>query len=259
MRRITLFVILAVLLVVGAAPLLAQTTVTEDNLLRLIESKAPEALIVKAISMAKVIDVDTSLGGTVALMGKGVSQGIVSALVERKGQLVPNNATTSSTVTLAVATAPALVAKCPQKDGVYYNSVSGWVRMDKAPQQEMSQNYTKFGNPFGRKTTGFKLDGLEAPIVVSLKPEFCVVSSNEISPREVMVVELVKRGNNRELVISSSGLFRSTKVGEYDKLSDIKVEKVSEKEIAVQFHGELDPGEYAVKIATGVYDFSAHR
>jgi len=263
-----LIVLVSVALLAGAA--LSAQTVTEENLLGLKKSNAPDALIIQAISMAKKIDIDTSFENTVRLMSKGISQGVVDALVQRKAKLesqvtnpavtaLPTNPPhmTSSTVTPIPTDASQIIGACPERDGAYFLSPSGWKKMEEAPLQEMSQNLTSVTNPFGKKTMGFKLDGPEAPMKVGVQPEFCVVNSSETALRSIMVVKLIKRGRNRELTTSSSGAFRRTKIMEYDKLANVKIERKSEREIKVRFPGEIETGEYGLMIQTGLlFDFS---
>jgi hypothetical protein len=244
------------MLLTGAA--LSAQTVTEENLLGLKRSNAPDELIIKAIAMAKKIEIDTSFENTVLLMSKGVSQAVVNALVQRKEELVPQ--ATSPVASTAPANGNPLqtVGVCPQREGAYFLSPSGWKKMEQAPLQEMSQNLTRATNPFGKKTTGSKLDGPEAPVKVGLQPEFCVVDSSETVARSLMILKLAKRGKNRELTTSSSGVFRRTKIMEYDKLENLQIERKSEREIIVKLPGEIQPGEYALMIRSGlVFDFSA--
>lgn len=247
-----------------ACAIVSGQTVTEENLLNLKKSNAPDELIIKAISMAKKIDVDTSFENTVRLMGKGISQAIVDTLVQRKAALEPqvtNSAPATAMPPLESpprSSPPTPASTCPQGDGAYFLTASGWKKMEQAPLQEMSQNLTRATNPFGRKTMGYKLDGPEAPVKVGLLPEFCVVGSSETATRSIMVVKLTKNRNNRELTTTSSGVFRRTKIGEYDRLDNVKVERKSDREIMVNLPGELKPGEYGLMIHTGlIYDFSA--
>ena len=262
MRRHFVFIAILVVLLVGTTSLLSaqQMTITEDNLLRLIKSNAPPVLVIKVVQTAKAVEVDTSPDGIVALLNKGVSQEVLSALVDRKAQL------SSSTLTPSVrVSAPTAVPSgtdnmsssqngCPQQDGVYYMSESGWVPMEKAPQMEMSNNFSKVGNPFSSKTMGFKLDGPEAPVKVSLKPEFCVVGGG-VSTREIIIVPLAKRGRDRELVERSYNMLGRAKTVGSDKL-DLKIEK-SDKQVVVQLAEVIKPGEYALKMGFSVFDFSA--
>lgn len=246
--------------VLAGAALSAQT-VTEENLFSLKKSNAPEELIIKAISMAKKIEIDTSFENTVLLMSKGVSQAVVDALVQRKAKLEPQTSSPAVAVALAATPLPTnpsqILGACPERDGAYFLTPSGWNKMEQAPLQEMSQNLTRATNPFGKKTMGFKLDGPEAPAKVGLQPEFCIVNSGEAALRSIMVVKLAKRGNNRELTTMSSGVFRRTKMMEYDKLENVKIERKSEREITVKFPVEIETGEYGLMIRTGlVFDFS---
>jgi hypothetical protein len=254
------FVVPVLAALISGAALPAQT-VTEENLLSLKRNNAPEEFIIKAISMAKKIAIDTSFENTVRLMGKGISQGVVDALVQRKAKLEP--AVTSSVVTAnpVVTTVPTnpppTAGACPNGDGAYFLSSSGWKKMEQAPLLEMSQNLTRATNPFGKKTMGFKLDGPEAPVKVGPKPEFCVVSNSDISVRSIKVVKLAKRGKNRELTTSSSGVLRRTKVMEYDSLDNVHIERRTDREIAVTVAAEIDTGEYALMLGgSPVFDFS---
>lgn len=83
-------------LMVIVQPLAAQTVVTEEGLLRLVKGGASETLIIKAISMATAVEVDPSLENTVSLMGKGVSQPVMDALVKRKAELSSSSAMLNS-------------------------------------------------------------------------------------------------------------------------------------------------------------------
>jgi hypothetical protein len=249
-----LIILLFIVLLSGTA-LFAQT-VTEGDIIGLKKSNAPDELIIKAISIAKRIDVDTSFNNTVLLMSKGISQAVVDALVRRKAQL--ESQTTSLSVPTLPTNPPQSTGTYPQAAGSYFLSPSGWKKMEQAPMLEMSQNLTKVINPFGKSSMGQKLDGPEAPVKVGLQPEFCVIGNSEIPIRSLIVVKLTKRGKNRELTTMSSGVFRATKINEYDKLSNVLVERISDREITVKFDGEIKSGEYALMIGLGsVFDFSA--
>ena len=248
-------IVLVTGVLLGVAAISAQT-VTEQNLLSLKTSNAPDELIIKAISMANKIEIDTSFENTVHLMSKGISQAVVDAVVQRKAKLGPQEVTSPAVTTLPVNSVR-ITTTCPQGDGAYFLSPSGWKKMEQAPLLEMSQNHTRATNPFGRKTMGSKLDGPEAPIKTGLQPEFYVVGPADISPRFIMVVKLTKNRNNRELTTSSSGVFRRTKIGEYDRLENLRIERGSDREITVKFPSEIDAGEYALMIGRApVYDFS---
>lgn len=247
-------IVLAAIVLLSGAALSAQT-VTEENLLSLKRSNAPDELIIKAISMAKGIEIDTSFENTVRLMGKGLSQAVVDAVVQRKAQLGGQPVAPVQVASIPGSTQT--IGVCPAKEGAYYRASTGWQKMEQAPLQEMSQNLTRATNPFGKKTTGFKFDGPEAPITVGTQPEFCVVDSSDSTTRSIMVVKLTKRGKNRELTTSSSGVFRHTKIMEYDKLTSAKIERKSDREIVVSFSDDIKPGEYALMVRTGlVFDFS---
>jgi hypothetical protein len=224
--------------------------------------KVPDSFLISAIGRANKIDIDNPQ----ALSQRGVSKDVIDALMKRKAELafaaepaVPAPAAPVTNQSAAPAAPPAGAA-CPERDGVYFNSSSGWTGMEAAPVGEMSMKGMNpvTSNPFGKKTVGQRLDGLEAPTKTGLKPEFCLSGSYASSARAVQLVKLEKRKDHRELVESSFGMFRPTKMNQLDKLPDgLKVEKIGEN-LLVSVNG-INEGEYALRISGQVFDFSARQ
>jgi len=253
MRRRVVFVIILVTLLIGAASVLsAQTTVTEENLLRLVKSNAPSALIVKAIQMAKVIDVDTSLENTVALMGKGVSQEVVTVLVDRKEQLSSSSRP------------PAPSAPAPSVDSTGTNTYSipdefnqyrivVFVETEKGltplraelTKMKSTSPLKMVVTPFsGLKTSGvlegpkssIQLPGPKVVVVIRLFEGMNNVDDYQLFP-------LISKKDHREFTTSKMSVFKGMSTGPSD-LATTKFEKVGPNTYRASL--ELSAGEYGL-------------
>ncbi len=214
----TFLAVLFVLLSAASLLLSAQTTVTEENLLRLIGSKAPETLIIKAISMAKSIDVDTSLEGTVALMGKGVSEKVVKALVEKKEQLDYSSTSTSpstspSSIGEADRAAP-MVGTIPTETGMFVETSTGLTPL---PLETVSSRKSpgafqamRMGASLGfsRMKMSSSLSGTRSSMQLSGSITVVLRCMDGISADDYKLVALEqnKKSESREFVTNSAGL-----------------------------------------------------
>jgi hypothetical protein len=211
-HMLCLLPLLLVVLLVGAAPLLAQSTVTEDNLLRLIGSKAPEGLIIKVVNSATTVEVDTSIENIPRLMEKGVTGPVLTALVERKEKL-----SNSSPVTPVPAVAP-VNGEAPADTGVFVETASGLtplpletVASRKSPGAFQAM---KMGASLGfsRMKLSSSLSGVKSSAQLSGTISLVVRCINGISADDykLIVLEPNKKSGSREFITGSAGMMSSS-------------------------------------------------
>lgn len=274
MRKVALLVFLAVFALASTMP--AQT-VTEENLLA-VSKKSPD-LAIKAISMAKKIEVDLSFENLPVLLEKGVPQSVLDALVQRKERLESKTSTGSNTTLQPVlqshppAAAESLAVThidgYPDEVGVYYHSVHAigkWVRIE---GQSLNFGVGGIGKtaifskiPFagpGVKNK-YTYPGKEALVKVpDLNPEF-LIRESALSANEVVVAKLKIEKSERTLQFGGINRFGIPQFGgpKKENFVEAKVERVAPDLFIVRFSEKLDDGEYAIGLRGDMprYDFS---
>lgn len=257
MRRSLLFIFILVVLLAGTTSLLAQPamTVTEDNLLALIRSNAPEKLVIKAVSMAGKIDVDTSLEGTVALMGKGVSEEVVNALVRRKEQLTSRQPATLTPVSAqAVALAP--TGSTPEEAGVFIETPNGLVSLKSESIETKGPSAFGIIKSGGGLVGGLKVSGIldnpRSPVQLSGRVVIIArILEGESIDDACQLVSLETKKNRRELTTARTGFMKGTsfgpKAGGFGIGTGVEFKKIAPNTYRTVM--DLPSGEYGVLVA----------
>ncbi len=239
-----------------AAPMLAQTIVTEADLVASV-GKVPEEQIVNAISAATVIDIDTSFNGVLVLSGKGVTPAMIAAINERKAKLALISSATSATTPLQADETD--TSRCPAS-GVHILSNSGWKEMRNVMPSDVSQpGYFGTMKSFVKRktpTVGYSIDGAEALVKAGNEPRFCIDSS--LSQQGVSVLRLEKGDDARKVVLASTNMFGAMNKVKHNDKSMIGLDiRTVPNGIVVGLIRALEPGEYVLSIGNRIYfDFS---
>jgi hypothetical protein len=244
MRRNLFSVILLAILLAGMTFVSAQT-VTEENLLGLIRSNASEQMITQAISMAKVIQVDTSFENLPNLMKKGVSQVVLTALVDRKEQLGASKISPSPTVSPVAKTGLATIT-VPDKTGVYVQTPSGLIPLRAETTKTKTTSPMKvmaFGALGGIKTQGV-LDGPKSPVQLSGPEVVLIVRILEgVDVDSLQLFPLNSKKDHREFTVANMSFFKGQSIGPSDS-AKTKFEEIGPNTYKATL--SLKSGEYGI-------------
>ena len=264
MKRIIVTIAAILLLVFAALTVTAQNkSVTNQDVIRMVNEGLPESVIVKVIAGA-IPEFDITPDGVIALSKAKVSENIINAMVEAQNKKIavpakdpridPSASAASSPAADATETVPGL----PRAKGLYYKSSNGFVRIEEVSPATKIKGTGMFKlNPFKGASTAYSFKGKAAPVQVSdPKPKF-YYRGDDISPRDFNIVMLEQKKNDREIEYFSAGIFRNSRIGPNEnKIVAINATRIGADIIEFTPQEDLPGGEYAIDVGgSPIFDF----
>lgn len=236
--------ILVVALLLLSPFLIAQQTLNNEAVIKLVKAGLSEDLIVSTINGAPGA-YDTSADGLIALKGAGCSDKVVAAIVAR--------ATAPAVVPAAVAApaaTPAVSALPPGIDeiGVYYKNKSGmWVALDPEVVNFKSGGFLKSMATDGlvKGDMNGHVQGGHAKTSLTLPVQIAVYAPEGTAITEYQLLRYRTHSDSREFRSVTGGVFHSSGGATRDSV-EFKSNKLAPRLYEITLDSALGKGEYGL-------------
>jgi hypothetical protein len=260
MRRLALPVafLAAILLLPSPAARAAQEEVlTNASVIELVRLKFSDDIVVQKIESSRC-DFDLSVAGLKGLKSAGVSERVISAMLEtqggspapraRKAEPAPSSkaAPAAAPATPAAAGAPVRFDADPER-GVYYESKGKRVRLTRSNAEIAAKGVWSSAFSFGAKKHRVValLAGPKAELRVAgrLPVFYYVPGSTEMTADDLKIARTAVREGSREVVWLEGKTVTTSLPDEYAQ--PFRSERVQPGVYRITFEGDLAPGEFA--------------
>lgn len=256
-RRLSAAALLVILS--SALSLARQGGLTNADIVEMIKAGLPESTIILAIQKEPA-KLDTSAQALIQLKKQGATQKILDAMLQSQSGARPGGGSVANSAQPAMAAAPQ--GSIPL-GVVLIDGAQRIQMMMSTPDSRVSTGgMMRVVNPLKKVRSRNTLNGSRAQLrIANTAPIFETALLANINPSDqIVVVKLTVKSERRELDVGRSTLSGgvTTEIREKDKVA-VAIEEVrmdgSMKIYRARPTAPLPPGEYAVMISSGFYDF----
>lgn len=259
---------LALVLLAFCATLLAQNTMDNAAVIKLVKAGLSDDLVISTIN-SQPGTYDASPDGIIALKSAGLSDKVVAAMVAKAAQGAPR-VLVAPEQEVSSCSQESSVPGLPCEPGVYYKGPRGWVKLG---QTSPTASATKGGGKSLIPVYGLfnHIKGVEsyrgaraALQIIEPGPKFYMRLGRSNSTVAVQrstahdeILRLEEEKDRRDLQVLSAGVASSRSGYDEKAIREVTITNMSPEIIQIAPKSDLGPGEYLLDLG-GKFDFGYH-
>lgn len=233
-----------------AAALSAQEALTNDAIVKMVESNVSEGVIVEKIRNSPGTYSLTS-ENLIELVRRRVPGSVILAMQAKSASME------SGSQALSPYAQHAAAVPCPVSATLNYFDAGGWKPMTMAPDLRKKRGLSVMGSlknpldPMAGHTTIRRFEGAAAALTLGPSPRFCVYTAPGYNPAGIVLASVTVKNNERQI---ESGVRADSWIPEKNR-APIETKRLSDTVIEIVPTKPLAPGQYIINGPLGVYDF----
>jgi hypothetical protein len=235
------FLIVLLLLV----PLVAQDTLTNDSVVKLVKAGLGEDIIVNMIN-TQPSKFSTSADSIVALKKAGVSDRVIAAMVSR-----PSGGAAAPAAPAAPMARPAEAAPMVSEIGVYIRKEGAWADLNPEVINFKTGGVIKSIGTAGivKGDVNGHLNGAHSPNLVKTPLEFLIYTADGVAITEYQLLKLREQKDSREFRTMTGGVMHASGGATRDAMA-FESKKLAPRTYQITLEN-LSPGDYGFLPPTG--------